>query len=359
MIAINITTINMPTMLEKLIQNLTYYEHLEDTLIVVTGDHKTPATCCVYLKELQHKTGAEIVWMGVAQQKDFIGDNDLGELHDYIGWNTLGRRNFGTLFALLEGAEVIVQLDDDNVPLEHYDFYHRHDLTQFDIFPFQRKHFTGKIRWANPLALCYRQAKHRHRGFPHGAVFSHGDLLEAPVAPIWVNEGLWIGELDVDAHFRIEDSCLHWDMPIRELTLMPGWWAPMNSQNTSFHRALGPAMFLDSRLGRYDDIWCSYICRKVMDLKGVSAKFGHPVCSHYQDRSIGSVVDDLRMELDGLKHTPRFIRWLEGWCYQKEDATVREIVERMAGDLDGACYFPPGLKTWIATLDKLSLDFPA
>ena len=42
-----------------------------------------------------------------------------GELSRVIGWRTVQRRNFATLAAWRDGAEVFAFIDDDNVPKDY------------------------------------------------------------------------------------------------------------------------------------------------------------------------------------------------------------------------------------------------
>jgi len=116
-----------------------------------------------------------------------------------------------------------------------------------------------------------------------------------------VNAGLWLDNPDIDALTRIERQPVvrgfkpSWK---GNIALQPGTWSPFNSQNTALMRHVIPAYFLSPYVGRYDDIWASYIVNRIAEHLGDVITFGEPlVC---QQRNPHDLWRDLDAERNGM-----------------------------------------------------------
>jgi hypothetical protein len=69
--------------------------------IIIVGDRKTPADFDL--------PGAD--YLSVERQHDLFG-----ELASIIPLNHYARKNLGYLYAMRQGAELIAETDDDNIP---------------------------------------------------------------------------------------------------------------------------------------------------------------------------------------------------------------------------------------------------
>ena len=71
---------------------------------------------------------------------------------------------------------------------------------------------------------------------------------------------------DVDAITRLcnDISAVEYTRE-KSFSMAKGTWCPFNSQNTAISRSVIPAYCLSPRVGRYDDIWASYVCLAIMD----------------------------------------------------------------------------------------------
>ena len=59
-----------------------------------------------------------------------------------------------------------------------------------------------------------------------------------------------------------------------------GTWSPFNSQNTALSAKIIPAYPLSPKVGRYDDIWASYVIYRIAGpLRCCIAALLHPVLS--------------------------------------------------------------------------------
>src|SRR5581483_5232271 len=93
-----------------------------------------------------------------------------------------------------------------------------------------------------------------------------------------VNAGFWLDNPDIDALTRMERQIVvrgfNEKWPGSNFTLQPGTWSPFNSQNTALMRDVIPAYFLSPYIGRYDDIWASYIVNRIAAQLGDVITFG-------------------------------------------------------------------------------------
>ena len=88
-----------------------------------------------------------------------------------------------------------------------------------------------------------------------------------------LNGGMWLGDPDVDSLTRLTTPARAIRLNQERLMLAPGTWAPINTQNTAFHRDLLPAFYFvpvgDPVSGipveRDGDIWAGFFARKLID----------------------------------------------------------------------------------------------
>ncbi|MHB8694018.1 MAG: hypothetical protein ACYDHH_22495 [Solirubrobacteraceae bacterium] len=151
-----------------------------------------------------------------------------------------------------------------------------------------------------------------HRGHPIASRWQEEPATIDPVrGRVVANAGLWLGEPDVDAVTRL---CRPVDVTSRS-TRFPdhvacalGTWAPFNSQNTALLRDVIPIYLLFPHVGRYDDIWASYVVRYVADGLGDLVTYGAPVVR--QERNPHDLLKDLDAERLGMEYTDAFVAGL-------------------------------------------------
>ncbi len=159
-----------------------------------------------------------------------------------------------------------------------------------------------------------------HRGFPRGERWKEGETFTS-VAPIRrrvaVNAGLWLDDPDIDAMTRLERTIsvrgMRASAPAR-FALQPGTWSPFNSQNTALMREVIPAYFLSPYVGRYDDIWPSYIVVRIAEHLGDIIAYGEPLLR--QKRNEHNLWLDLDNERTGMLLTDEFCATLRGITLQ-------------------------------------------
>jgi hypothetical protein len=209
--------------------------------------------------------------------------------------NCIQRRNIGFLEAVKWGAEIVTSIDDDNIPL---DLSYFGDMNCRLQWPFNGVEISGKDGWFD--VGQYLQPKSPHRGFPiqkkHNPVYRG-----VTKARIGVVAGVCMADPDISATTRIVSAP---DVQQVAQLLEAGCVVAhdtrtvWNSQNTSVLRELLPAWGMIPFVQRYDDIFASLICKRIMRDRELHVHFGKPFV--LQQRNQHDLVRDLKGEVDGM-----------------------------------------------------------
>lgn len=290
-IALVTTTINVP-------KALALYRKIDaDVFFFVVADKKTPPEAESFCKALSNT-----IYLSVDDQQKL----DY-KILQHLPYNSITRRNIGTLEALKWGADIIIAWDDDNLPL-HCDYFLQFStaLTQ----PFDGMLASSPSDWFDPGELLLPRAP--HRGFPHGKKSTpyFEPFIDAQVG---VCAGLVLGDPDIGAFQRLANAPL---VHSASAVLQSGFvvdprqtWTVFNTQNTAFRRALAPAMLLCPQFDRYDDIIASLVTQRVMTGQGWCVRQGQPFV--YQQRNEHDIVRDLALELWGMQNIAHVVTWLD------------------------------------------------
>jgi hypothetical protein len=310
-VALVLTTINTPKVLElyRARDDAKYLpiQPLYQPKFFVAADERTPneayqlcaniSDCEIYSPDRQRELGYECSAL--------------------IPFNSIQRRNIALLEAIKWGADLIVNIDDDNACLGDYFYETRIKL----LNPFAGLKASSQTGWFDPGALLVPQTK--HRGFP---ISIKAEPVYEPVtkAKVGVAAGLCLGDPDIDAVTRIATApTIHSVSQLGEtgVVIDPRETKTVfNSQNTSFIRELAPAMFMMPGVGRYDDIYASLICQRVMRERGLHVHFGQPFV--WQQRNQHNLINDLRAEIDGMANIEKFGEFLDGVVSSGEKSVV-------------------------------------
>lgn len=316
-LAIVITTINVPKIIDQYIANFEKYGHTGIEFIIV-GDLKTPTEAETYTKGRNSKD-FPCIYLGASEQEQIL--RRMPELAEFIPYNTVQRRNVGYLYAAERGAKTIIAIDDDNWPLGEYDFAGEHGIVGSTLELDTESSSNG---WYNSCSQLISEPPRRfyHRGYP----VSKRWLDETSPAgkchgKVMVNIGLWLDDPDVDTITRMEEpfTVTSVRQPSRRFAVAPGTLLPFNSQNTAFHRDILPLMYLitlpsgceplrGNNNFRYDDIWMSFFAKKVIDHCGGLVCIGPPHVR--QARNPHDYMLDLRKELLPMEMTNRLAELL-------------------------------------------------
>jgi len=341
------TTIFIPELLEGYASNFKKFGW-KDVFFVIAGDKKTPERIVDFCEKLQAKFGYKTNYLDIKRQEELAP-----KLANYIPYNTLTRRNFGMLFAYQMGADVIITIDDDNFVRDE-DYLKAHSIVG-EIK--ELKCISSDVGWYNVCEVLKEERDRYffHRGFPiDQRKFNVEPKISTKKTKIIANEGLWVDSPDVDVIALLNYGDLkvvNFNSSLfgNNFILEKGTWCPLNTQNTAIAREALPSFFLNPPQIRYDDIWASFILRKIADHLGDSVSYGQPIAEH--KRNIHNYLKDLEKEFDGMKRTPELIKELRaielsGKSYF--DCTY-ELMEKLSESFDDV---KKGYRVWLETLEE-------
>jgi reversibly glycosylated polypeptide len=358
--AIVVPTINVPTNLTEWATQL----DPDHDIIVVVGSQKTPHDAVEsFIETLPVPT--EYMHPDAPVSTQWKTSALLERNHHH-------RRNLGVLQALsygktlMEPLELLITIDDDNYPLtpRWVDI-----ASRLLAEPNTRQVVHSEVGWWNAGLLCNPTVT--HRGFPIG-LRSHdiqgikSEYLDPRGERIGVVAGLWKGDPDIDA---IERIALNPQVRYvsASVTLEARTWCPFDSQSTVLAGDLTPMLCMWTSVGRYDDIWASYLLRAVMDPLGWHVTYGYPLVR--QDRNKHDLLKDLAAETYGMQHTERLCSEL-----REISAEIKTSVENGDGAtspwqyfkyavarVSDVCYWLPErtintLQVWCDDVDEIGVD---
>ena len=292
------TTIHVPEALHGYAHDAR--EHGRTIKIYVAGDRRTSAATPDYCARLARDTGIECEYLGPAAQEAFL--SPWPALRDHLPWNCIQRRNVAVLKAVCDGADAVVTIDDDNFIAEQDYFAHCAATGDRLTLPAYGK--AGE--WFN---VCrFLTTANNYQFVPRGyGMAARADLDDGstPVAcvplslPLAVVAGFWLGDPDIDAATRLAHpvEVIRYRLD-HNFFLAPGARSPFNSQNTLLARAVLPAYFLSPNVGRYDDIFASFIVKRIADHLGWGVSFGRPLVR--QERNEHDLLRDFDLERLGM-----------------------------------------------------------
>lgn len=286
-----ITSINPPT---KAIKK---YGMLADKLgfkIVVVGDKKSPT---------KYESNA-VYFLSVDEQLSLF--NEFARL---IPFNHYSRKNLGYLFAIKNGAKIIHDTDDDNMPYKDWSISGENILNSTYLLESE-----VKFEWLN----IYSHYSHEFiwpRGIPLDFVRSSGILSKSKysiTSPI--KQYLADGDPDVDAIFRLLNSRnkqVNFKKLKFPIAVSPNFFVPFNSQNTTFLTWVFPLLYLPSFVSfRMTDIWRSFIAQRILWQFDECLSFHN--ASVYQTRNEHTLLKDFEDEIPGYVKNRRIGEILTG-----------------------------------------------
>jgi hypothetical protein len=318
-IAITLTTINLPTVLEHFIALQQKYPHADTTVdFIIAGDRKTPAGTEAYLDSLRSRTRSQIIYLDLPQQERHFAK--YSGIWNHIPLDSFARRNYADLLAYQRGYSLIIRIDDDNLPTDD-DFIGGHSVAGQRL---RMPTIESETGWFNVCESL--DEEHGVAFYPRGYPYERR-WEPAPVAVserdnrIVVNAGLWLGDPDVDAITRLCRSVnatrYREEAFGRHFALAPGTWCPINTQNTAFVRETIPAAFVSPHAERYDDIFSGYFLRAIIDHVGDAVSYGRPLLN--QVRNYHDLWKDLRKETVGGQTTVAVTDELRSLTFSRGD----------------------------------------
>jgi STELLO glycosyltransferase-like protein len=213
------------------------------------------------------------------------------------------RKNLGYLIALSEGASLVIETDDDNLPYKEF--------------------WQARERAASMPALTKRGWVNVYRYFsdaniwPRGLPLNH--ILDQPPAfeslteskvDCPIQQGLADTNPDTDAIYRLTSTDAQYFRKDRRIALTSGSWSPFNSQNTTWWRDAFPLLYLPAFCSfRMTDIWRSFIAQRIAWANDWSVAFHEPTV--WQERNEHDLMRDFRDEAVGYLNNEAICRALD------------------------------------------------
>jgi hypothetical protein len=258
----------------------------ENVSFILVGDTKSPREF-----ELQ---GCDFYSIQRQQELSF-------QLSKILPTKHYARKNIGYLVAIKNGAKVIIESDDDNIPLPGF----------WDV---RSKSVDASLLLRQGWVNVYKYFSEHHI-WPRGFALEHvQDKLPALVASSKINcpiqQGLADDNPDVDAIYR-----LILPLPIvfnqsQSVALGEGAICPFNSQNTSWFQEAFPLLYLPSYCSfRMTDIWRSFVAQRIAWTCGWSILFHRTTVR--QERNEHNLMHDFRDEIPGYTNNLQLFKGLE------------------------------------------------
>ncbi|MET0393553.1 MAG: STELLO glycosyltransferase family protein [Chitinophagaceae bacterium] len=256
---------------------------LEEYQLIVVGDKKTPAGW----------QAANCTYLDVEAQLQLSSS-----LARAIPFNHYGRKMMGYVYALQQGADVIIDTDDDNIP---------YDGWQFPSFDGRFRSTLPGLGWVN-VYHHYSEQPIWPRGLPLRHINDSRDKLQWQETETDQSIGIWQGladeDPDVDAIYRLTSNTPCIFRKKEPIVLEKGTVCPFNSQNTAIRRELFPLLFLPSFVTfRFTDILRGIIAQPVLWQQGY--KLGFTEATVVQKRNEHDYFKDFESEVPMYLHTEK------------------------------------------------------
>jgi hypothetical protein len=276
--AIVITSIFNPTKAVKLFSKKENYQ------VIVVGDKKTPVKW--------NCKGVDYLSMSLQKTMDF-------ELASILPYNHYCRKMLGYLKAIQNGAEYIVDTDDDNIPKKNWgfpDFKNKYDyISNKEGFINIYELFTDKKIWP--------------RGLPLNLISKKFDLeegLEIKECKVGVWQGLADEDPDVDAVYRLTSNNPCFFNKRSPVVLGDKVISPFNTQNTIIRKELFALMYLPTYVTfRFTDILRGLVAQPIMWLYGYHLGFTHATV--IQKRNPHDHMKDFLSEIPMYSHGQKIV----------------------------------------------------
>ena len=211
------------------------------------------------------------------------------------------RKNLGYLIAIKNGAKILIETDDDNIPFKNFWKKKKQKQSTFII---------KKKGWVN----VYKYFTHQHiwpRGFALEKILNNLPNLkkiEKITSPI--QQGLADENPDVDAICRLTQILPIIFRKSKNIALGKNVICPFNSQNTTWFKEAFPLLYLPYYCNfRMTDILRSFVAQRICWTCGWSILFHSSTVR--QERNIHNLIDDFKDEIPGYLNNLAICKSLE------------------------------------------------
>ncbi|HEV7373445.1 MAG TPA: STELLO glycosyltransferase family protein [Pyrinomonadaceae bacterium] len=261
------------------------------------------------------------------------------------------RKNIGYLVAMRESATVIIETDDDNIPVQK--FWEERTRRQL-------VRLVSDAGWVN-VYRYFTDANIWPRGLPLDKIQSATLALESlsqEEVDCPIQQGLADENPDVDAIYRLALPLPQSFRKNVSVALGNGSWSPFNSQNTTWWRDAFPLLYLPAYCSfRMTDIWRSFVAQRIAWANDWGILFHEPTV--WQERNEHNLMRDFKDEVPGYLNNSAI-------CEALGKLSIQPGREQLTNNLR-LCYeelIRMGLvggqeldlvEAWIADLEELSV----
>jgi hypothetical protein len=259
------------------------------------------------------------------------------------------RKNIGYLLAIRDGAETIIETDDDNLP--HPTFWNQRSRKQnvatlrdagwLNVYGY----FTDDLVWPRGLPLD------AVRGSVPPFETLSVELVDCPI-----QQGLADGNPDVDAIFRLLFPATVRFHTSRRVALGRATWCPFNSQNTAWWPDAYPLLYLPAYCSfRMTDIWRSLVAQRIAWANGWMVLFHEATV--WQDRNQHDLMRDFQDEIPGYLHNRRIAEALDALSLSPGVENIPDNLRLCYGELVRRSWLDgrelPLLDAWLDDLSEI------
>lgn len=258
---------------------ITSFENYKDCHIIIIGDRKSHPI----------NPSDNLIFLSVEEQSKLAY-----RLIEQCPFNHYSRKNIGYLYAIQQGANVIFDTDDDNIP------YPGWKIPSFDC----DNELISNARYIN-IYTYFTKEFIWPRGFPLDEIQNAKQIPfsinHSPTVKIGAWQGLTDGEPDTDAvYWLLVNKKIKFEKK-ESIYLQKGQFCPMNSQNTFWRREVFPYLYLPVTVSfRFTDILRGYIAQGLMWRQGFHV--GFTAATLYQKRNPHNYMKDFADEYDCYLH---------------------------------------------------------
>lgn len=211
------------------------------------------------------------------------------------------RKNLGYLIAISRGANVIIETDDDNLPLSSFWKCREKKINAHLIenkgWVNVYKFFSDSNIWPRGFALEYLQEEIPELGKQIS--------INCPI-----QQGLADNNPDVDAIYRLTMTLPTHFKKFHSIALGNNSICPFNSQNTTWFKEAFPLLYLPSYCSfRMTDIWRSFVAQRI------AWTCRWPILFHnstvWQNRNSHNLMKDFQDEIVGYNNNSKIITSLK------------------------------------------------
>jgi STELLO glycosyltransferases len=260
---------------------------------------------------------------------------------------SIDRKNLGYLVAIKVGADIIVETDDDNIPLAEF-WRPRQKL--------QSARIAHNTAWTNVYSY-FSQTRIWPRGFALDQILDPlPGLSDLKNVTCPVQQGLADDNPDVDAIYRLTQP-----LPIQfdrgdNVGLQAYSICPFNSQNTTWFAEAFPLLYLPSYCSfRMTDIWRSFVAQRVMWSCDWTLLFHNSTVR--QERNDHSLMADFEDEISGYLNNHKIVDVLTNLQLKSGSANVSDNLYMCYESLVSHGFIDkqelPLLSAWIQDLNSV------